>query len=389
MTRVYVIGGGPSGMMAAISCKMHHPQTEVFLVERNNKLGVKLQLSGGGRCNVCANLSNDELVQRALKNGRFLYSALEQFNTKDIIRFFEEAGCPLVEEDHERMFPKSNDAKSILQVLVSKLASLQVQVLYNAYVSEINTEQKQIVLNHKKHSYDHIILACGGKSYYETGSDGTGYQLAEMFGHTIQSLYPAEVPLVSNDPWVQSKALQGITCKDITCKVLKKDKVIFKVNQNIIFTHFGISGPAALQVSTPVTELLKHQKTVTLAIDFLPFVDSTQLSIEIKKYGVNKTLLKYGLAKRLIDYLVAQNSQDVLKLVKNFTIQVYDTRGFRVAFVTGGGVSINEINPRTMISKKDGSLSFCGEMIDIHGFTGGINMTIAFVSGYVAGKNCL
>lgn len=366
-------------MMAAWSAKTHHPQTKVILLERNSGLGCKLLLTGGGRCNVTAKVSTDEIVKNVVKNGKFLYSALNQWGPPQIIEFFTSHGCPLAEEDHHRMFPASGKSKDIVQTLAQALKNIGVEVRLNAAVTSI--DENAVYLGRSKLPYDALIVAAGSRTLPETGSDGAGYALAESMGHSITELLPAEVPLVSNDLFVQEKVLQGLSFQDVSLHIIdEKGKRKRTITHDLLFTHFGISGPAGLRASFDVQILLKKQKTVQLIIDFLPDIPMDQLRIEV---------IEERLPKRLIQYLSNLDTKLLKEWVKKFPMTVYETRGFAHAFVTNGGIKLKEVNPKTMKSKHQPKLSFCGEVLDISAYTGGYNITAALSSGYAAGKYAL
>ena len=263
MKNILIIGGGPSGMMAAISAKIHHPNANITLLERNKTLGKKLSLTGGGRCNVSANVVNQTVVDNVVKNGRFLYSSLENFGPQEIIKFFNDHGCPLVEEDHHRMFPSSNKSKDIINTLQSVLLQNNITIEYDVFVNKITKDT--VYSDTKSFHYDHLILATGSKALKGSGSDGNGYNLAKTLGHTITDLYPAEVPLVSNDTVIQDKILQGLSFNDINIKVLgPKGKIVRSITHDLLFTHFGLSGPAALRASYDVINILSAYYTMFL-----------------------------------------------------------------------------------------------------------------------------
>ena len=357
---VVVIGGGPAGMMAAIACKTHHKDCHVTILERNSRLGIKLCLTGGGRCNLTALVNNETVVQNVIRNGKFLYSSLTDFNTTDIYRFFEDRGCRLKVEDRDRVFPLSDKAESIRSVLLSEIERLGIFVQYNTLVEKVDLLK-----------YDYSIIATGGNSYWQTGSDGIGYRLAKQFGHTVTDLIPAEVALVSNDEVIQSKQLQGLSFKDVKITFGKKHLI-----HDLIITHFGLSGPLALCVSSNLDFYPSD-----IFIDFLP---------NLQTETINKDLqLINHLPKRFLNYLqaITSNTDELIKKIKHFPLTIHDSKGFSSAFVTKGGVAVQEIDPKTMKSRINNKLSFCGEILDLNGYTGGYNMTIAFVTGYCAGKN--
>lgn len=373
--KICIIGGGPSGMMAAISAKMHHQEHEVILIDSNPILGKKMRLTGGGRCNVTADVDSDTVVKHVVKNGKFLYSALTNFATKDIIQFFEKEGCPLKMEDHQRMFPQSNRSSDIVDALKRKMTSLGVSFMMNTTIVDVDPEASTLTTESaSKIVYDALIIATGGKTLPQTGSNGVGYRFAERFGHTITSLVPAEVPLVSNERLIQEKTLQGLSFKDVEVTVYDGKKVKSRIVHDLLITHFGLSGPVALRSSFEVLKLLE-KGPVTIEIDFIPGINSLDEAHP-------------NLQKRLLEY-VASLEGDALSHLKQFKMTIHDTRGFQYAFVTNGGVSVKEIDPKTMKSKLVSNLSFCGEVMDINAFTGGYNITSCLSTGYTAGKYCI
>ncbi|MBN3490134.1 aminoacetone oxidase family FAD-binding enzyme [Acholeplasma equirhinis] len=383
MNPIVIIGGGPSGMMAAISAKMHHKNYEVILVERGKDLGTKMKLTGGGRCNVTARMPVDEVVEYIPKNGRFLYSTLNSFGPNDIIEFFEKLNCKLKEEDHARMFPVSNKAQDIVDTLKEKIKQLNVKVLLNSYVSDVNVERKEIIINDEYMKYQHLIIATGGITLPATGSDGTGHRLAEKYGHTITKLLPAEVPLVSNDQFIHDKTLQGLSFKDVSLSVWDGKKIKKTITHDLLITHFGLSGPAALRASFYALNLLEEKnEPVKLSIDFLPKVSLGELE---QSKTLDDLFRDHNVPKRLVDFCKDTAGKEYLKMLKDFPMTTYATRGFGAAFVTNGGVMVKEVDPKTMQSKMNPYVSFCGEVLDINAFTGGFNITSAFSTGFTAG----
>ena len=408
---VIVIGGGPSGLMAAISASENGAKT--MLIEKGNKLGNKLAISGGGRCNVTNRLPQEEVIENIPGNGKFLYSAFSVFNNYDIIDYFENMGVALKEEDHGRMFPVSNSAKSVVDTLINKLEELHVNVQINTPVKSIyyDNEVHRLILNDQTEIQTKaVVIAVGGKSVPHTGSTGDGYAWAKKAGHTITELYPTEVALTSNATFIKNKLLQGLSLRDIALTVLNKNnKPIITHKMDMVFTHFGVSGPAVLRCSQfVVKELMKGQQSVLMSLDTLPESTEEQLIkfvfnlIDENPKRSFKNSLKGLVPERLLTYILNVNnvsdeqkaaniSKETVRLIvqnlKHFTFTVNGSLSIEKAFVTGGGVSIKEIVPKTMQSKIMDRLFFCGEILDIHGYTGGYNITSAFVTGRLAGTN--
>ncbi|SER95371.1 hypothetical protein SAMN04487944_113133 [Gracilibacillus ureilyticus] len=409
--QVVVIGGGPSGLMAAIAAAEQGAKT--LLLDKGAKLGKKLAISGGGRCNVTNRLPEDEVIRHIPGNGKFLYSAFSIFNNFDIIDFFEGLGVGLKEEDHGRMFPISNKAQDVVQSLLDQLAKLHVEIRIKTTVKAIDYGEHShtIILDNKeKISTNCVIIAAGGTSVPHTGSTGDAYPWAKKAGHTITKLYPTEVPIVSNEAFIRNKSLQGLALRDIALSVYdEKDKKVITHRMDMLFTHFGISGPAVLRCSQYIVKLLmKGQRSVRVSIDSKPDQKQSNLLEEIVNI-INdqpkkslKNILKGYVPERFLDFILskceidpqtngANISREKIKAIvdnfKDFSFLVNGSLPLEKAFVTGGGVSIKEIIPNTMQSKLMHGLYFCGEVLDIHGYTGGYNITAAMVTGRVAGMH--
>ncbi|MDN4072538.1 NAD(P)/FAD-dependent oxidoreductase [Fictibacillus terranigra] len=410
---VVVIGGGPSGLMASVAAATKG--SRVLLIDKGDKLGRKLAISGGGRCNVTNRLPIDEIIKHIPGNGRFLYSAFSIFNNEDIISFFEGLGIALKEEDNGRMFPVSNKASDVVAALLKKIESLNVKIWTNSPVETVNYTDdhvKEVVLkNGTVIPAKAVIIAVGGKSVPHTGSTGDGYAWAKKAGHTITELYPTEVPITSSEPFVKSKTLQGISLRQAELSVWNpKGKLIKAHRGDMIFTHFGLSGPAALRSSQFVVKALKkfETKSIMMSIDSFPdqkeeelFQSVNSLLKEDPKKAI-KNVLKGFLPERYLlfllekasisldvtsEHLNKQSLRQLVSLLKRFSFEVNGTLSIEKAFVTGGGVSIKEIEPKSMASKRKEGLYFCGEILDLHGYTGGYNITVAFVTGHLAGTN--
>ncbi|OCB93378.1 uncharacterized protein SRCM101294_02740 [Bacillus amyloliquefaciens] len=408
---VIVIGGGPSGLMAAIAAG--EEGADVLLIDKGNKLGRKLAISGGGRCNVTNRLPVEEIIKHIPGNGRFLYSAFSEFNNEDIIAFFEKLGIQLKEEDHGRMFPVTDKAQSVVDALLNRLKELNVTIRTNEKIKEVRYENGRaagITTNNDEHiSAGAVIIAVGGKSVPHTGSTGDGYAWAEAAGHTVTELFPTEVPVTSSEPFIKQKTLQGLSLRNTAVSVLnKKGKPIVTHVMDMLFTHFGLSGPAILRCSQFVVKELKKQPEVKLRIDLFPGINEEDLFQRMYKELKDapkkalKNALKPWMQERYLLFLLERNGLDpqisftelpkdqfraFVKDCKQFTVAADGTLSLDKAFVTGGGVSVKEIEPKQMASKKMEGLYFCGEILDIHGYTGGYNITSALVTGRLAGLN--
>lgn len=389
MKNIVIIGAGPSGCMAAISAKTAYPHHEVILIERNTRIGEKLRLSGGGRCNVSANVSAHHVIAQTPRNGRFLFAALASFNPQHIKTFFASMGCPLVEEDHQRLFPRSQRASDIVDALLTRLQQLHVKLMCDTLVTEIDIINKVVITTSESIKCDHLILACGGKSYAHTGSDGVLLQQLSRYV-PVERCYPAETPLVSNDPVIQSKQLQGVALKDVHLTMYVDGKKVKQVTHDLLFTHFGFSGPGPLQCSSVLRDCFEQQHKVTLVIDMVPHLSNMQLEHLLKEQTLRELLVSVNIPKRVATAIESMTEGlTPLHYLKAWTFTIHDMRGFNQAFVTSGGVSVKAIDPKTMKLKAYPHVSVCGEMVDVHSHTGGYNITLALSMGYHAGKHCL
>jgi len=413
MYDVIIVGGGPSGLMAAIAAG--EIGKKVLLLEKGTKLGKKLAISGGGRCNVTNRLPQEEIVKHIPGNGRFLFSPFSVFNNEDIITFFEGLGVELKEEDHGRMFPISNRAQDVVDTLIRQLEKLRVEVLFERPVAKLLMNDEKVLGVRLKSGQEilskSVVLAVGGKAVPQTGSTGDGYPWAQRAGHTVTTLYPTEVPLLSDERFIKSKELQGLALRDVAVSVLnKKGKVLITHQMDMLFTHFGLSGPAILRCSQfVVKERMKNgEQPVDMVIDSLPNDNNEsafQMLVKLMKDDPKKSVknvwksvvperwLLFLLNRAGIDLnevganLSNEKVRTLASLLKSFTMKVNGTQPIEKAFVTGGGVSVKEIEPKTMASKKKPGLYFCGEILDIHGYTGGYNITSALVTGKIAGMS--
>ena len=408
---VIVIGGGPAGLMAAAAAGRSGART--LLLEKGQRLGRKLIISGGGRCNVTNRKPFEELVRHIPGNGRFMFSAFREFGSEEIIRFFEDLGIQLKEEDHGRIFPVTDRAVTVAEGLIDYIRRNGVTIRLGAPVRRLLMSEERVtgvaLESGERIGARAVVVAVGGKSVPRTGSTGDGYAWAREAGHTVTTLYPTEVPLTAGDPWIRERTLQGLSLDEVELTLWDpRGKKITTQRGDMIFTHFGLSGPAALRVShyVSVTRLRQGAGPLTLTIDLLP--DETGEALfgrlaAIIKAGPRKMVknaLHGILPERLIPFLLAQVGIDpatacahlpggpwrqFLRLVKALPVTITGTLSLEEAFVTGGGVSVREIDPKTMQSRLKAGLFFAGEVMDVHGHTGGYNITVAFSSGHVAG----
>ena len=418
--RVTVIGGGPAGMMAAISASKNN--NEVYLLEKNSKLGKKLLITGKGRCNITSSLDIKDFISNIPGNGRFLYSVFDNYTNIDIINFLKEQGVRVKEERGNRIFPVSDKSSDVLNAFEKELKNKQVKIKFNARVTNIETQENEVKYVHyidengqsKKIETDKVILATGGKTYLETGSTGDGYEIAKKLGHTITEIKPSLVPLTTSGISLNiCKELQGLSLKNISIKIMdtSKSKVIYEDFGEMLFTHFGVSGPTILSASAHllryknIDNVIKEQN-IKLIIDLKPALSIEKLDTRIQrdffenknkefKNSLNDLLpqkLIYPViqlsaidANKKVNEITKEERLRLVKLLKNFSIVISGFRPLEEGIVTSGGISIKEINPKTMESKLIKGLFFAGEIIDVDAYTGGFNLQIAYSTGYTAG----
>lgn len=386
-----IIGGGPAGMMAGIASSYYGRKT--LLLEKNRKLGKKLAMTGGGRCNVTNNGTLDDLLAGIPHGGKFLYSTFAQFDNHDIMAFFEDNGTPLKVEDHGRVFPTTDKSQTIIAALETKLIELGVTIATQSEVlSTTQTDDGYFQVKTATTTYTcrKLIVTTGGKSYPSTGSTGYGHEIARHFKLKVTDLKPAESPLTTDFP---HKTLQGISLREITLHVGQKS-----ITHDLLFTHFGLSGPAALRASTYITP------GDQIRLDFLPEMSRDDLSqtFEEDREKSVKNVSKGLLQERLAEFLVAsvgikpedkvkqvpqKRLTELFEAIKDFPITVTGTMSLAKSFVTAGGVDLAEIKPKTLMSKSVENLHFAGEVLDINAHTGGFNITSALATGWVAGMS--
>ncbi len=421
--KVVVIGGGPAGMMAAITSAKQN--NEVVLIEKNNSLGKKLLITGKGRCNITSSLEMDEFIKNIPGNGKFLYSAFQSYTNKDIIKFLNNNGLSVKEERGNRIFPVTDKAQSVLDCFEKELKKSKVNLQYGNKVVQILVEKIEendnyktrvtgVKLESKEKIYaDKVIIATGGKSYPATGSNGEGYKLAKELGHTIKDIRASIVPLEADKKICQS--LQGLSLKNvkIAIKDIEKNKKIYEDFGEMMFTHFGVSGPTILSSSAHllryknIDRLLKENKIV-LSIDLKPALSEEMLDARILrdfdefKNKDFKNSLEKLLPQKMIPYVISTSKifpekkvneitkmerRGLVHLLKNLEVSIEGFRPIEEAIVTAGGVCTKEINPKTMESKIVKNLFFAGEIIDVDAYTGGFNLQIAYSTGFLAGNN--
>lgn len=402
MAKVIVVGGGPAGIMAAINAAKNN---EVILIERNSELGSKLKLTGGGRCNITNNRDIEEFFDKIVTNKKFLYSSLYTFSNYQLLDYFSEHGLKYkVEvENDEKVYTESDKATEVIEILKDDLLKNNVEIIYNTKVVDLvidNNVAKGIVTDYgKKILGDKIIISTGGKSYPNTGSDGSMYEVLSKYGHTITPIFPALIPLVVKEDYI--KSLQGISMKDVVISTKIKKKKYEKIG-DMIFTHFGISGPAVLKLSSYINKAL-DEGIVELTLDFLHNMSREEIS-NMMKQNMNKTvfnnlkgLLPQSFLKGIFELvgildvkasdLKKEDENKIIGYIKEMKLSVIETLSIKAAQVTSGGVKVKEINSSTMESKIINNLYFAGEVIDVDAETGGYNLQIAFSTGYVAGMD--
>ena len=415
---VIVIGGGPAGIMAAITAA--EAGNQVTLIEKMDSLGRKLLISGKGRCNITSSLGMSEFIKNVPGNGRFLFSCFQNYTNADIIEFLKEQGLDVKEERGNRIFPVTDRSIDVLKCFTKKLKELKVNIMLNTQVKDVLVCNKCVqgvrLATNKELQADKVILATGGKSYPLTGSTGDGYKMVQKLGHTTTTIKPSLVPMECYQKQI-CQQMQGLSLKNVKIKTQDelKNKTIYEDFGEMLFTHFGVSGPIILSSSAhlvrykSIEELLKDHK-IKLHIDLKPALSEEKLDErvlrdfeEIKNKQFKNSLDKL-LPQKMINTIVKlskinpnkkvneitkQERLYLVKLLKNFELEISRFRPIEEAIVTSGGINIKEINPKTMESKLVKGLYFAGEIIDVDAYTGGFNLQIAYSTGYTAGKSTL
>lgn len=405
MNKIIVVGGGPAGMMAAIRAAEKGAQVTLF--EKNFRLGRKLSITGKGRCNLTNAAEIPELISNIPGNGKFLNSALRAFNSRDTINFFENLGLATKLERGNRIFPASDKATEVVEVLKNRLEELGVTVRLNARVEEIISIDNKIygvIAARKFHPSEVVILATGGLSYPMTGSTGDGLKFAKDLGHTITEITPALVPLEVEEDFV--KDLQGLTLKNVRVTLLTDEEFVDEIFGEMLFTHFGVSGPIILTLSRQVSKLLRENEFVELLVNLKPALTLEQLNLRILrdfekfKGKIIKNALGDLLPQKLIsvvldlayidenkkvDVITRTERQNLIETLRRMPLTITKTRPVSEAIVTSGGISVKEVNPKTMESKIIENLYLAGEILDVDGNTGGFNLQAAWATGNAAG----
>lgn len=408
MSNVVIIGGGAAGMAAAIGAAGAGHQVSVY--EKNEKLGKKIYITGKGRCNVTNGCDVEDFFGHVVTNGKFLYSAVYGFTNQDVMDLLEECGCPLKIERGERVFPVSDKSSDVISALAGKLRKERVSVYLNEPVKEILTEDGRAVgilleKSGRRVPADAVIVATGGLSYPATGSTGDGYRFARELGHTVTALSPALVPFVCAEEDVTR--LQGLSLRNIEVTVRNGKKILWKEFGEMLFTHFGVSGPVVLSASSYAAKVIK-KTPLLMEIDLKPALSKEQLDARVlrdfseAKNRQFKNALNHLYPSKLIPVMVERSGIDpekqvnevtaaerarLVELTKAFCVTLTGLRGFNEAIITQGGVQVKEVNPSTMESKLVKGLYFAGEVLDLDAVTGGYNLQIAWSTGMLAGRS--
>ncbi len=407
MSKVLVIGGGAAGMFAAIFAARNG--NEVCLLEKNEKLGKKIFITGKGRCNITNACDIDTLFGSVISNSKFLYSSFYGYTNEDVMEFFEEMGLKIKTERGERVFPESDHSSDVIGTLIKELQRLGVEICLRTEVKRILKDDRGfrgvILADGKQKFGDACIVATGGYSYQTTGSTGDGYRFAKEMGHEVSEILPALVPLNVKENYV--KELQGLSLRNVETVIYDGKKEVYRDFGEMLFTHYGVSGPLILSASSYITKKLK-KKEMRLVIDLKPALSETQLDARVlRDFEDNKNkhfknaigklfpsklipvmLLLSGIdPEKKVNEISKEERLGFVHLIKHFELTITGTRDFNEAIVTQGGVKTKEINPSTMESKIVPGLYFAGEVLDLDALTGGFNLQIAWSTGYAAGSS--
>lgn len=397
--KVIIIGGGPAGMLAAIKSKKE--KNQVTIIEKNKILGKKMLITGKGRCNITSGVDMSEFIKNVPSNGKFLYSSFKNFTNKDILKLLN---IPVKLERGNRYFPVSDKAKDVVDALEKELSG--VEILTNTSATEIITKNNEAIgvkTNKGDFFADKIILATGGKSYPLTGSTGDGYEMAKKLGHTITKIKPALVPLVAKkESKIQCQQMQGLSLRNVGLKLFNNNKLIYEDFGEMLFTHYGVTGPIILSASSHLVR--QELNNPRIEIDLKPALTDEKLDerilrdFETEKNKEFRNSLDQLLPQKMIPVILEilqinkkvnevkkVERQKLVRTLKRFSIEIEGFRDISEAIITSGGINVKEINPKTMESKLIKNLYFAGEIIDVDAYTGGFNLQIAYSTGYTAG----
>lgn len=412
MKKIIIIGGGAAGMMAAIATAQNGCHVDLF--EKNEKLGKKIYITGKGRCNVTNASDMETMLNQVVTNRKFLYSAFYRFTNEDMMKLLEQCGCPLKVERGNRVFPVSDKSSDVISALQGELKRLHVSIHLRKEVQQLLTssdsESENVcsgiqLADGKKYYADAVIVATGGISYPSTGSTGDGYRFAKAVGHRITERRPALVPLTVQEAWV--KELQGLSLRNVEVTIFSGKKKLYQEFGEMLFTHFGVSGPAVLSASSIVGKKLEKQP-LTMQIDLKPALSEEQLDARILRdfNAAKNKQFKNALgglypAKLIpviirlteispdkpVNEILRPERQKIISITKKLSLTLTGVRDYNEAIITQGGINIKEINPTTMESKLVSGLYFVGEVLDLDALTGGYNLQIAWSTGYAAGNS--
>lgn len=412
MKKIIIIGGGAAGMMAAIAAAQNGCHVDLF--EKNEKLGKKIYITGKGRCNVTNASDMETMLNQVVTNRKFLYSAFYRFTNEDMMKLLEQCGCPLKVERGNRVFPVSDKSSDVISALQGELKRLHVSIHLRKEVQQLLTssdsESENVcsgiqLADGKKYYADAVIVATGGISYPSTGSTGDGYRFAKAVGHRITEQRPALVPLTVQEAWV--KELQGLSLRNVEVTIFSGKRKLYQEFGEMLFTHFGVSGPAVLSASSIVGKKLEKQP-LTMQIDLKPALSEEQLDARILRdfNAAKNKQFKNALgglypAKLIpviirlteispdkpVNEILRPERQKIISITKKLSLTLTGVRDYNEAIITQGGINIKEINPTTMESKLVSGLYFVGEVLDLDALTGGYNLQIAWSTGYAAGNS--
>ena len=411
MSHVIVVGGGAAGMFAAIAAAKNGHQ--VTLYEKNEKLGKKIFITGKGRCNITNAADMEELFDAVVTNSKFLYSSFYGYTNQNVIDFFEDAGVPVKIERGNRVFPISDHSSDVIRALEREMKKVGVKVCLNTEVKSVEAEKgkfnKVVLKDTTTQTADACIVATGGLSYRSTGSTGDGFRFAENVGHKVTQCFPSLVPMETKEPWICE--LQGLSLRNVEAKILDGKKELYKDFGEMLFTHFGVSGPLIISASSYVGKKFMdkngQKKELTLEIDLKPALTEEQLDQRVLrdfeenhnrqfKNAITKlfptklipVMLELGGidSEKKVNSIEKEERKQFVHLIKHFCMMLTGLRDYPEAIITKGGVNVKEIDPGTMESKLVKGLYFAGEVLDLDALTGGFNLQIAWSTGYAAGN---